>query len=1248
MAKKKQLYVVANAHLDSQWNWTIQDTIRDCVKNTLDDNFVLMDKYPAYKMNFEGAFRYALAKEYYPDKFEKLKKYVASGQWCVSGSTWDAMDANVPSSEALMRQVLLGNGFFEKEFGKRSNDIFLADCFGFRYALPSIAAHMGLNGFSTQKLVWGAGAPIVNADGTVSRPMPGDFDRLDLGKWYGPDGNYVIGSFLEGNYTYNFNQREDTRPVNAREEYLADIERNERLSGVSKHSMYYGTGDYGGSCDPKSAEMVQEAIDHQGEGLYEVVSASTGQIMQELTKEELDNLPSYDGMLLIPHGYGAMTSRTINKRWNRKSELLADSCERACVIAALCGAMEYPRSRLDFAWKQFLWHQFHDDVTGTSIAPAYVFSHNDYIIAQNIFASELTAAIKALARSLDTAVEGKPLLVYNPVAFENSELVRAFLPEGMGDDVRVFAPCGTELPAQVSEEDGRKVLTFSAKLPSLSLCVFDIREGKCEAASELSLDEEIKTFSNARYTVTLNDNGDIISVYDKKASRELLSGPSRFSIGPDHSSNWPSWEISFEDLKKENAYVTKVESLDFISGPACVGAKIVRSYGKSTFTQIIKLWNGAERIDVDCEVDWKERSSILRVEFPLSVSNKYADFDQGLGADRGDTTDYYPYFQRNMHQWMDLTADDGSYGVTILNDCKYGADKPDDHTLRIALIHTPDTDYMPISGQSWQDMGKNIFSYSIAGHEGAREATPAQAACFNSLPLAFTTDAHEGKDRAISFASTSDRDLTIRCVKFEENGDRVIVRVQETAGKAHNSASINFISDILSAVETNGFEEGDAPVAFDGKSLTFDIGRYGVKTFALTLAPIGIDGKPLTFARVALPFDTRITSHNFCPAEGELANGVSIPCEIYCETPLIGGVPFKLAPAHVNNALTCKGQTIALPAGAEKLYIFAASKNGDKQVDFDGQVIGVQDCFEDVGSWYSLIAGTQYVIKRDEIAWAYTHTHDADGDRPYKFAYLFKYALDVAGKKTITLPNDPDIVITAATAQIGKAAETSPACWLYDHVPANNAPYHKLNVTGMKGKGSYREGSEMMMTATLITSDGLFDHFEGDCIELTNDASALIKIGDHDCTLKAVRTPLGEDVLEKKPCKAHSFVNRGEVPERALNGRTHGKWCAAPDANGCYWLEVDAGEEYEVGSWLVVHAGVEEAPSWNTVDFRLEAKVNEDDEWQVVDTVENNESYVTLRYFKAAKARYFRLFITKAASSDDDHCRIFAFRVYKS
>ena len=544
MKKKKKLFLVSNAHLDTQWNWTIQDTIRDCVKHTLEDNFALFEKYPEYVMNFEGAFRYKLAKEYYPEQYEKLKKYVREGRWNVAGSQWDASDVNVPSSEALMRQILYGNGFFEAEFGKKSADIFLTDCFGFRYSLPSIAAHMGLKGFSTQKLVWGVGSPIYNKDGTVSRPMPDkEAPRMDLGKWIGPDGNYVIGSFLCGDYTKRL-EKDDDRPLHDRKEYLQAID------GVPSRMMYYGTGDYGGAPSDGSAKLVNDAVKANGADKdFEIIAASSDAIFKSLTEKEIEKMPSYRGNLLIPHGYGAATSHTISKRWNRKSELLADAAERAASAAAYLGRAEYPKERLDFAWKLFLWHQFHDDLPGTSILNAYRFSYNDYVIAQNILAEELKASVTAVSRALDTNVSGAPVVVYNPVSFARTDVAAAPLPDG-AEYARVFTADGDEVPSQISVRDGQKLVLFTASVAPVSFTVYNVVASDAPCALDTGLSVSLNTLENERYSVRINGDGDICSVYDKKNGKELLSSPSTLGQRDDNSTNWPSWEINYDDTQK--------------------------------------------------------------------------------------------------------------------------------------------------------------------------------------------------------------------------------------------------------------------------------------------------------------------------------------------------------------------------------------------------------------------------------------------------------------------------------------------------------------------------------------------------------------------------------------------------------------------------------------------------------------------------------------------------------------------------
>ena len=146
---KKMLYLVANTHLDTQWNWTIQTIINNFVYNTLKDNFYLFEKYPDYVFNFEGAIKYMWMKEYYPTEYEKLKKYIAQRRWNIACSSIEASDVNVPSVESQFRNILLGENFYQSEFNKKSSDIFLPDCFGFGYTLPTIAAHCGLKGFNS-------------------------------------------------------------------------------------------------------------------------------------------------------------------------------------------------------------------------------------------------------------------------------------------------------------------------------------------------------------------------------------------------------------------------------------------------------------------------------------------------------------------------------------------------------------------------------------------------------------------------------------------------------------------------------------------------------------------------------------------------------------------------------------------------------------------------------------------------------------------------------------------------------------------------------------------------------------------------------------------------------------------------------------------------------------------------------------------------------------------------------------------
>ena len=223
-ATPPDVYVVATSHLDTQWRWTIQDTINDFLPDTLRGNFAMFEKYPGYNFSFEGAFRYMLAKEYVPAEYERLKNYVKAGRWKVAGSWVDAVDTNIPSPESLIRQTLYGNGFFRREFGVTSRDVFLPDCFGFGFALPSVAAHAGLVAFSTQKLTWGTSIKI----------------PFDVGVWEGVDGSTLIAALNPGDYASEIKGNLTLDP-----EVYAVADRQVALTELPIAFKYFGTGDLG-------------------------------------------------------------------------------------------------------------------------------------------------------------------------------------------------------------------------------------------------------------------------------------------------------------------------------------------------------------------------------------------------------------------------------------------------------------------------------------------------------------------------------------------------------------------------------------------------------------------------------------------------------------------------------------------------------------------------------------------------------------------------------------------------------------------------------------------------------------------------------------------------------------------------------------------------------------------------------------------------------------------------------------------
>ena len=1141
ITKESTLYVVPYAHLDTQWRWEFPQSISEYLLKTLRVNFYLMDKYPHYVFNWTGSNRYRLMKEYFPADYAKIKGYADKGQWYPAGSSVEEGDVNLPSAESIIRQVLYGNDYYRKEFGKASAEYMLPDCFGFPASLPSILAHAGVLGFSTQKLSSGW-QPAPKVGGPDSPEQTPEGIPFNVGIWEGPDGKTILAALNPGGYGSGIRTDLSKAPEagggRGGDDWVSRIALDGKVTGVFADYKYIGTGDIGGSTDEETVKLLEAMVTkgkaslppaggrggrgaattpppapgpeiQMGDGPVHVISSAADQMFLDIKPDMQARMPRWKGDLeLINHSAGSLTSQAYHKRWNRKNEILADAAEKASVAAQWLGGRPYPQQRLNDAWTLVMGGQFHDTAAGTATPRSYEFAQNDDVIAMNQFAGVLTSATEAVASGMNTQTTGIPVVVYNSLNIAREDVVEAAvsLPAGTAA-VRVTGPDGQEVPAQW--EDGKVV--FVAKTPSVGYAVYSVEPASAPGASTLKATVPQgggrgfgggggagaagaaaieRSIENARYKVMLNNAGDISSIYDKSVDKELLSGPIRLAISYDHPTQWPAWNMDFDqEQAAPRTYVRGGGQVRITeNGPARVSLETTRSTEGSKFTQTVSLsaGDGGNRVEIGEVFDWSTMYANLKASVPLSASNPNATYNWEIGTvERPNAAERQ--FEVASHHWIDLTDKSGAYGATILTDVKNASDKPTDNTIRLTLVRSPGTD-TSYTDQADQDWGHHENVFGIAGHKGDwRDGQTDWQAYRLSSPLeAFETTKHAGAmGKEFSLLKIDNPRIRVLALKKAEQSDEVILRMVEVDGKAAPNVHATFAGPIASAREVNGQEMPVGAATVSSGALVTSFTAYQPRTFALRLGAAPGRTTAVRSQPVTLTYDLEAASNDDRPSTaGFDGKGNSLPAEMLPTELTFSGVDFKLAPAGSGkqNAVTAKGQTIALPAGNfDRVYLIAAASDGDAKATFKvgdkSADLNIEDWGGFIGQWDTRIWKNNpytdkdwavsanhavwdpdpakqtsqghrdwsprypddYVglrpgfIKRADVAWYCSHHHTPEGlNQPYAYSYLFAYAIDVpAGARTLTLPNNAKIkVLAVSVAQEGP--EAKPARPLYD------------------------------------------------------------------------------------------------------------------------------------------------------------------------------------------------------------------------
>jgi alpha-mannosidase len=468
-------------------------------------------------------------------------------------------------------------------------------------------------------------------------------------------------------------------------------------------------------------------------------------------------------------------------------------------------------------------------------------------------------------------------------------------------------------------------------------------------------------------------------------------------------------------------------------------------------------------------IDWESTGVSLKASFPFTAENENATYNLVVGTIERNTNHEKKY-EVPSKMWFDLTDRSGEYGIAVLEDCKYGSDKPDDNTLRLTLLYTPSADKCHTwLYQATQDWGIQDVKYGLYSHAGKwpESEVQAQAEFLNKPLIAYEAPKHKGNlGKEFSFMKINSDNVGLMALKKAENSDHYIVRVNELSGTDLKGLSMSFPSEILEAYEVNGQEQKIGDVKTSGGKLNFDLSHYTIRSFAVKLAP----QKEIETAQVQveLPFNEDAMSHDNNRSDGTFykrpydptrhGNLYGYPAEEIPDEIVSDGITFKMGSRDdlQNNVVRCAGQEIELPEGDyNRLYILAAAYD-DLSDDFivDGKKVNIG-----IAKWHGYI-GQHYdrqfevdgytvydvkppFVKDDNIAWFASHRHFAypSANMPYEYSYIFKYEIDIEkGAKKIVLPDNSRIRVFAITLADDKGDKIEMLQPLHDDF-SENPPY---------------------------------------------------------------------------------------------------------------------------------------------------------------------------------------------------------------
>jgi alpha-mannosidase len=750
--------------------------------------------------------------------FEAIKQKINEGRWEPMGGMWVEADCNLSGAESLARQFLLGRTFFREHFGvdAESPVLWLPDVFGYAWALPQLIQQAGLKYFMTIKIGWS------------------QYNRLpyDTFMWQGIDGTQILTHFstvkeFGSEYASTYNSMANAK------EALGTWSNFQQKELQKDLLMAYGYGDGGGGPTREMLENIE--VMKNFPALPQVKQSSVKQFFETIEPlVDSKMMPVWNGELYLEYHRGTYTSQARNKRANRKSEFLLHDAEFLSAYASLITTLrpgsgqdyQYPLTNYQQAWRTICLNQFHDIIPGSSIGPVYEESQEQYAHLTTDVTQLRDEALQVLSETLDG-----DLILVNPTSFTQRGLV--FVP---GDSSQRFTLNDQPVPTQQTDSG---YWLDAGEISPYSLIALKIEEKSSVISHQSSLvtsSPETPPLENDYLRVEFNQHGDITRLFDKQAQREILPPnaiANQFQAFEDRPKSWDAWDVDifYDDKMWLAEPAESVKLVEF--GALRQTIEIKRRILNSEYTQRISLNYNSPRLDFDTSINWMERHTMLKVAFPVDVLAPQATYEIQWGnvqrPTHRNTSWDWARFETCAQKWVDLS--EGDYGVSLLNDCKYGHDIHD-NVMRITLLRSPT---MP---DPMADFGEHQFKYSLYPHVGTwNEETQREAYLLNDPIIVYKSSVSSKQSsvtRHDSLVTCDSPNVIIETIKQAEDGDGIIVRLYESQRK-RGQVKVRVGGGVESAWETNLLEEDQSQLQVESNQVILNLRPYQIMTLRLKM-----------------------------------------------------------------------------------------------------------------------------------------------------------------------------------------------------------------------------------------------------------------------------------------------------------------------------------------------------------------------------------------------------------------------------